>query len=647
MLHSVPRRLLATAVVLFLFGSSAQASTATLASAEAEAEAAAIAASKSNPYRAPEVTVTAKGTVADVPSALATEVVDWQDAIAAPVDFQDLITRVPGVGSTGQNGLFETFSIRGSGGNGILVLVGGTPVTAQRRAGVPVAFVEPSLLGEINVTRGPATVHFGAGALGGAISIEPRWFDSATVSAGYASSGDDSSVMAGFGNQSYSIGVASHHASDSEAGNGTPLDTSYERASASLQYRAEIGAFALDALLLPSKSDDIGKSNSRFPARNTTYPEDDHVLARLRLRHDNGFEAGIHGHDQSLLTYNQRPGTPDTFAYVESVDMGATLQQTFVLGDFSNNVGIEYLQRSNVNGFSARGTLATRTFSLRDADEQAWSLFALSDWRPSSAFALEAGARFSSQDQAQGGADSSDSDRAFTAGAAWTPTDSSRWTLNLSTGYRFATLEERFFTGVTAQDEILGNPDLGSESSKGIDLGYAWNGGDWDLQVHGWQTEIDDLIQLFLVAPGVNGYTNVGRATLHGADGAFGWTPTDNVSLRATGTLVRSKDEMTGDPLYGSPPLTVALDARYTLSAITLGAYYSHRARMDRPGFEEVERASADFLDLDLSYRFNPAWNLKLFARNALDADDFATADELSTFVQERSFGINVSWTGR
>ena len=112
-----------------------------------------------------EVKVTAKGTAADVPSALATEVITWQDAIGSPSDFQDLVTRVPGVGATGQNGIFETFSIRGSAGNGILVVVGGMPVTAQRRAGVPVAFVEPSLLGEINVTRGPAVVHFGPGAL--------------------------------------------------------------------------------------------------------------------------------------------------------------------------------------------------------------------------------------------------------------------------------------------------------------------------------------------------------------------------------------------------------------------------------------------------------------------------------------------------
>ena len=113
----------------------------------------------STPWLGDTVQVTAKGTAADVPDALATETVRWDEAIAAPLDFQDFITRVPGVGATGQNGLFETFSIRGSGANGILVLVGGMPITAQRRAGVPVSFVEPSLLGDIGVTlRNPEEI---------------------------------------------------------------------------------------------------------------------------------------------------------------------------------------------------------------------------------------------------------------------------------------------------------------------------------------------------------------------------------------------------------------------------------------------------------------------------------------------------------
>ncbi|MCB1642423.1 MAG: hypothetical protein KDI37_11870, partial [Xanthomonadales bacterium] len=51
------------------------------------------------------VEVTALGTAADVPLALATEVIGWQDSVAAPQDFQDLIVRAPGVGATGQNGL--------------------------------------------------------------------------------------------------------------------------------------------------------------------------------------------------------------------------------------------------------------------------------------------------------------------------------------------------------------------------------------------------------------------------------------------------------------------------------------------------------------------------------------------------------------
>lgn len=595
-------------------------------------------------WRSEEIEVKARGTVADFPSALATDVITWQEAVASPVDFQDLIVRMPGVGATGQNGIFETFSIRGSGGNGILVLVGGMPVTAQRRAGVPVAFVEPTLLGEINLTRGPATVHFGPGALGGAISIEPRWFDAAEVLGSYADSGDEASLSGGFGNEQFSVGIARHRAGDNQSANGTPLNTSFERDSASLQYRTEFGSWRFDALLLPSRSDNIGKSNSRYPVRDTTYPEDDHTLGRLRLRSEGGFEISVHGHDQSLLTHNQRPNSADTFAYIESLDLGGTIQQTFESGELSHNIGVEFLGRRDVNGFDARSTLANRSYSLRDGDEDSWSAFGLTDWQLSEEFAVEAGARFSRIEQQQRGASAHDSDSAFTLGANWTPTETMRWSLNLATGYRFATLEERYFTGVTAQGEIVGSPDLSSESSFGIDLGYAWRSGDWGAEVHAWRTRVDDLIALFAVAPGVNGYTNVSDARLHGLEGVLGWTPTAQLTLRASATLVRSKDERTGDPLYGSPPLTGTLEAHYDFGDFTLGAFYSHRWRMDRPGFEEVERDAVDVVDLDLSWHASPQLELKAYVRNAFDEDYVATADELSALAPERSVGLAARW---
>jgi iron complex outermembrane receptor protein len=288
------------------------------------------------------VSVTAKGTAADVPDALAVEFVDHAHAVGAPQDFQDLVTELPGVGATGQNGLFETFSIRGSGANGILILVGGIPITAQRRAGVPVAFVEPSLLGDVAVTLGPAVVHYGPGALGGAVSIEPRWFDAPFANASYATSGDEALLAAGLGGDSYSIAAARHQTGDSEAANGTPLNTSYERESALLQYRGSAGAFDVDAFLLPSRTENIGKSNSRYPARDSTYPEDSHTLGRVRVRHASGFEASMFAHDQYLGTWNRRPGSPDTFAGVGSTDYGATLQQTFETETIDTNIGFDY-----------------------------------------------------------------------------------------------------------------------------------------------------------------------------------------------------------------------------------------------------------------------------------------------------------------
>lgn len=632
------RTALATAVLLTLLGATSM-HAAPAGAAEAEAEDAARLLDEA-------ISVTAKGTAADVPTALATNVLTWQEEVAAPADFQDLIVRVPGIGVTGQNGIFETFSIRGSGGNGILVLVGGMPLTAQRRAGVPVAFVEPGLLGDITVTRGPATVHFGPGALGGAISIEPRWFEGVSLYGGYVDSGDEYTLLAGYGNERFSIGAARHASGDVESANGTPLNNSFARDSLSLQFRHQIGDFALDGLLLPSRTDNIGKGNSRFPTRDTTYPEDDHTVGRLRLKHVNGFEAQVHAHDQSLLTYNQRPGVADTFAYVESLDIGSTVQQTFSTDSGTRyNLGMEYLTRTDVTAFDASGSFQNnRRFSLRDAGEDNLSLFGIADWTVSDNFAVEAGVRMSWIEQEQAGADSDDNDFGATLGAVWTPDAAQRISLNLASGYRFATLEERFFTGVTAQGEIVGNPDLSSESSLGLDLGHAWHSGDWTTEIHLWRTDVDDLIQLFAIAQGVNGYTNVGDARLWGIDGAIGWTPTANLVVRSSVTLVRSKDALTGNPLYGSPPLTVAFELKYDFSDFTFGSFYTHRFRVKRPGFEEVERDAVDVVDVDLTWHASPELDLQLFARNAFDEDYVASSDVLSALAPERAVGLNVIW---
>lgn len=600
---------------------------------------------ESDTWMGEAITVTARGTAADWPSALATEVLDYTNAVAEPADLQDWITRVPGVGATGQNGIFETFSIRGAGANEILILAAGVPLAAQRRAGVPVSFVEPFLLGEVSVTRGPAVVHFGPGALGGAVSFEPCWFTAPFATGGYATGGDEWNVAAGTGSERFSVAAARHQMGDTEAPDGTPLNTSYERDSATLQYRHRVGAFDIDALLMPSRTTDIGKSNNRYPARQTTtYPDDDHTIGRLRVRHDSGFEASVYAHDQELRTFKQSVGKPDEFASIASTDGGATLQQVWKAGNFSNDVGIEYSGRRDVTGYDAVGTESDRTYSLDGASEDAWSLFAITDWRPSPKLTLELGARTSWIKQHQSGAHPDDADTAVTAGAVWAPDTNSHWTLNLASGFRFASLEERFFTGVTGRGEIVGNPNLASEHSTGIDLGYAWWSGNWNVDVHAWRTDVDDLIQKIELEPDVEGFVNVGEATLHGAEVVVGWKPATDLTLRATAASVYGEDTSIDEPLYGIPPLTASLEAVWDIGNFRLSGLYTHRWNKGRPGFEELERAGVDIVDLEARYRINDALHLKFYVRNAFDKLYYATADELSTFAPERSVGVSLTW---
>src|SRR5690606_13038064 len=147
------------------------------------------------------------------------------------------------------------------------------------------------------------------------------------------------------------------------------------------QWQQNAGDFQFEASLIPSRTTDIGKSNSRYPQRDTTYPEDRHTIASLHLSHAGGFDLRLSGHDQSLLTYNQRPGSPDTWAYIESTDYGLTAQHTWQSGPLAFNAGVEYLGRRGVTGYDAQETLSNRNYSLRDASENLWSLFALADWQ--------------------------------------------------------------------------------------------------------------------------------------------------------------------------------------------------------------------------------------------------------------------------
>jgi iron complex outermembrane receptor protein len=101
------------------------------------------------------------------PRGASTSVVDPEAAGGMPNSLSDLVSALPGVSENGQGGLFQVVSIRGVSRHRVTNMIAGMRLTSERRAGVSVSFVDPLLMGSVQVLRGPATTFYGSGALGG------------------------------------------------------------------------------------------------------------------------------------------------------------------------------------------------------------------------------------------------------------------------------------------------------------------------------------------------------------------------------------------------------------------------------------------------------------------------------------------------
>ena len=77
------------------------------------------------------------------------------------VSIADLVAEAPGVSQNGQGGLFQTYSVRGVSRQRILTLVEGMRIVGERRAGVSASFLDPLLLGSVEVVRGPSSTYWG------------------------------------------------------------------------------------------------------------------------------------------------------------------------------------------------------------------------------------------------------------------------------------------------------------------------------------------------------------------------------------------------------------------------------------------------------------------------------------------------------
>ncbi|MEL7060970.1 MAG: TonB-dependent receptor [Acidobacteriota bacterium] len=589
-----------------------------------------------------------RGGGAMAPISIAATAINPEEQAVAPATLVELLQSAAGVAENGQPGLFQVYAIRGVSRQRVLTFVDGAPIEGERRAGVSVSFVDPLLLGEVEVVRGPASTHYGSRALGGVVQLFPRRAQALRVEGGYRSFGDEHALSLAWGDDRWSLAVARRAASEDAVADGSPQNTDFEQVSATISRRWS-GSSGVEWRLglVPSYGSDLGKPNLDFPDdRITDYPRERHLVATLSADGDD-WTARAYAHPNSLTTDVLRPGQRRNVVENEAFDFGFSGERRVAVGDGVWTFGGDLFARRGVEAIDVETPVdGGPTTTLRSLDGSQEEIAAFASVRQGfGATTLLAGSRYTHQRQDNIGFDATD-DGAFSGflGLVRPLGAGVELVANVATGLRFASLTERYFIGTTGRGQVIGNPDLEAERSLSLELGARWFGAKSFVEVRAFRLEIDDYIERIEVADELLTFVNLTSGTIDGLELEAFHRVGDRWKFDLSGHLLDGEAD-DGSPLADISPDRLQLGVEYRAAAWRGRVRYQHRAAKNDPGPGEFAIGSADLITAAVAVPIGPELEVTLRGENLLDETYRASADDLSSFAPGRSWGLSFVWT--
>lgn len=588
-----------------------------------------------------------------------------EGSVEPPSTLLEVVDGVPGVAENGQGGLFQVLSIRGISRHRILTLVSGMQITSERRAGVSASFVDPTLMGTVDLLRGPASSYYGSGALGGVVQVFPQEFETLSVRAGYDSSGDEIHQAVGWGREGWSVGVARRRAGNAEAPDGTEINSRFEQVSATVRRTWRTGGErTVELLVIPTWGRDLGKANTDFPERTTDYPEENHVLVKATVE-DETWRLYAWAHPHDLETDTRRVDgegnllSRDT-VFNETFDFGANFQRQLTLSPrLAARFGVDTFGRRDVDALEVETvpgeeTVRRQTLSGGEQDEAA----AYGSLRHRFGRAsVETGGRFTWQRQENVGSGSlSHTAWSGFAGAVVPLGGGFEVAANVGTGLRFPNLSERFFTGTTGRGEIVANRDLDPERSLNTDLRMRWFGERVFVEVDAFVNRIDEYIERIEIEEDVLTFVNLTSGTLEGLETEGFFEVDGQHRLLWGGHLIDGEDD-DGNPLADVSADRFYVGFRREPERATSGAgsflsprrwswaaRVEQRGAIDDPGSGEKRIPGVTLVSARVGAQVRPGLEITLSAANLLDEEYFNSADDKVPLAPGRSVGVAFEW---
>ncbi len=509
---------------------------------------------------------------------------DVQSAAAELPSVAEAIQQLPGVGAVGRDGFTSAPTIRGLGRDRSLVLLEGVRLSADRGVGPSASFLDPYLIGDVQIVRGTSGVAYGSGAMGGIVLLDlpspaarPEFIAHASGSSNGGGSAGAISVTRPIGRGwRAALGSALRRQGDYRFPDGEGLDggkainSGLRSGGGSLVLDRASGSRLLRIAVIGTTADDVGRPTTQA-LREDTIADEDHVLASVRLTDEtetgrSEWTLGLH----RPRTVNRGDRMNDTGRITRTTFTDNTSFDATGVGRVERKrgagtwlAGVDVFTRWNVDAVERRfdypdaeppvETTVDLVENAKRADVGAYAgwkrplrevgevlVTGRLDWARRSAMRRR---------EASWAAPSLDIRVLYPLNAGWAIS------AGLGRAFRAPRIQELYFAGDRPGGSRLANPDLQPETAWAGEGGLLWGRGPFSASVTAWGMAAADFIAQLPVDAGGDTlrFENVTQGRLFGAEASFAWAiGEERASLEAAYAYIHGEDE-DGAPLPDIP----------------------------------------------------------------------------------------------
>jgi outer membrane receptor protein involved in Fe transport len=565
----------------------------------------------------------------------------------------ETLSDTAGVHFIGKGGFSITPSIRGLARRRVLVLVDGTRVTSDRRVGSSASFVPPEIARRIEVVRSSASVLYGSDAIGGVMNILTRPVKSPDQSNTEMNALNlnlnsiNKRINAGI---TYGVNAGKWHlytgaqftrAGDYASPRQRILHSGYN-------YYSGI----LDISLSDEKQDfflgyvggygkDIGKpERENNPDTYSVVPsESDHIF-RLGYCEKTLIKNGTL-HVSLFLnptTYNlekiDKEKNTREHSDTSALNLGLKTTLKKKLSDsLSYQMGLEWFSRQNlkIENRIETGENIDISFPIRKGQRNDYGMFFTLKYKITPTLGIDGGLRytfFSISADVQGTRNEKDSSSAsYFLGVTKKIGPSMSLFCNIGRAFRFPSLSESFYTGITGRRYVFGNPDLEPESSFNIDTGMKFSGKNYFIGLYLFSYRVDQLVERYRNEQNFYNYDNIRQGRILGGELEFQFSPFKNAHLFGHYFYYRGRSNINDEPLNDIPAPRVYLGGRVYFNRLWFEGNFLHSFKKGDPGPAEIKNDAYNVLNLKGGYYLSSNLFLYLKAANLLNETYYANPD--------------------